>query len=201
MKKMIFTALLLLVFVGVKAQDFGVKFGLNYNNWRTAEDISDFTDPLLRFHAGVFADFELSDRIVLHPELVYSAKGIHVIEGITPLDYQQNYLDIPILFSYKISDEFSFNLGPKIDFLLSAKITDGTNSEDMKDAFENMGYSLDFGFSYKIPMGLVFDARYDLGLSDIIKDNTGDKIYNRMLQFSVGYVIPMKGGAQANVEY
>jgi hypothetical protein len=200
MKKIVFTVLVLLVFVGVKAQDFGVKIGLNYSNWHTSYDISELSDPLLRFNAGVFADFELSDRIVLHPELLYSAKGL-TISG-EAVDYQQNYLDIPILFSYRITDEFSFNIGPEVGFLLSAKATDGTDTEDVKEAFESMEYGLDFGFSYKIPMGLVFDARYDLGLSGISADSTDDKIYNRVFQFSVGYVIPMKGGdATSDIEF
>jgi hypothetical protein len=197
MKKIVFTVFVLLVFVGVKAQEFGVKIGLNYSNYHTSDDISDVTDPLLRFNAGVFADFELSDRIVLHPELLYSAKGLAVLDDVDGYDYQQNYLDIPILFSYRINDELSFNIGPEIGFLLSAKVTDGTNTEDIKEFMEGMEYGLDFGFSYRIPMGLVFDARYDLGLSNIFKDFSDDDIYNRVFQFSVAYVIPMNGGESA----
>jgi hypothetical protein len=198
MKKIVFTVFVLLVFVGVKAQEFGVKVGLNYSNWHTSRDISDLTDPLLRFNAGVFADFELSDRIVLHPELLYSAKGITILLGGEDSRYQQNYLDIPILLSYRINDELSFNIGPEVGFLLSAKATNGTDTIDIKEVFESLEYGLDFGFSYRIPMGLVFDARYNLGLSNIFKEEgSDDDIYNRAFQFSVAYVIPMNGGESA----
>jgi len=43
-------------------------------------------------------------------------------------------------------------------------------------------------------------VRYNLGMSNIATDDFnsgGDDIYNRVLQFSVGYVIPMKGGETA----
>jgi len=148
MKKIVFTVLLLLVFVGVKAQDFGVKVGLNYGNWHTSEDIGDITDPLLGFNAGVFAKFELSEKIMLQPELLYSSKGIVFLES-DATNLKQNYLDIPILFSYRISDEFSFNLGPEVGFLLSAKATEGADAIDIKRLFENFEYGLNFGFSYQ----------------------------------------------------
>lgn len=201
MKKILFTALILLVFVGVKAQDFGVKFGLNYSNWHMSEDISAVSDPLFGLQAGVFAKFDLSEKIAFQPELLYSSKGIIFTDA--DMDLKQNYLDIPILFSYKITPDFSVNLGPEIGFLLSASLSDDTGTEDVKSLFQSFEYGVDFGMSYQTSIGLLIDARYNLGISDIATGDFsgGDKIVNRVFQFSLGYVIPMHKGKQETIEF
>ena len=62
-------------------------------------------------------------------------------------------------------------MGPQISFLVSAKEkTSGTN-EDIKDQFKSTEIAGIIGAGYTLPNGFGFDARYQLGLSSIAKDD------------------------------
>ncbi len=192
MKKVLITALLLVSVLSLNAQSFGVKAGMNYNNWHSSEDISGEIDPMLLYQAGVFANFDLSEKISLQPELLYTAKGIKAA-GNSDFKYRLDYLDIPIMAQYHINEAFFVNFGPELSFLTKAIISDGTESVDMIDGTESFNYALNLGISYQLPIGLIFDARYAYGLGSVYKMLPGDlKILNNAFQVTVGYVIPFK---------
>ena len=173
--------------LSLNAQTFGVKAGMNYNNWRDSDNISDMVDPLLGFQAGAFVNFKLSDKISLQSELLYTAKGVKYAPS-TNIKYKYGYLDIPIMAQYHFNEAFSVNFGPELSFLTKAIITDGTDEADFKDESESFVYGLNLGISYELPMGLIFDARYAYGLSGVLIESPD--VLNSALQLTVGYVIP-----------
>lgn len=60
-------------------------------------------------------------------------------------------------------------------------------SDDFKDEMETVDFGLNIGAGYQLENGLLFNARYCYGLSNIVKD-AGDEWYkNNVFQFSVGY--------------
>lgn len=69
-------------------------------------------------------------------------------------------------------------------------ITTLTSSEsiDLKNVTSGIDFGLNFGLGHKFESGLNFDARYNLGLSDI-NDIEGSNIKNQnsVIQVSVGY--------------
>lgn len=74
-----------------------------------------------------------------------------------------NYLNIPVLAKYYITDAFSVEAGPQIGFLLSAK----SRGEDIKDLFKSTDYGLNLGIGYDFTENFALGVRYTIGLSDI----------------------------------
>lgn len=86
---------------------------------------------------------------------------------------------------------FNLQAGPMFDFLLSAKDEVNGVEEDTKDEAKGMDLGLGFGLGYELPLGLSFDARYMMGLSDI-NDATemgmgSVEIKNKGFQITVGF--------------
>ncbi len=91
--------------ISVNAQEvkFGVKAGVNFASLGAdAEDVKARTS----IHFGAMAEFMLSDKFSIQPELVYSAQGTKFDDSddlVTKLDY----LNLPILAKYYFSVTFS----------------------------------------------------------------------------------------------
>lgn len=104
-----------------------------------------------------------------------------------------NYLNIPIMAKYYVADGLSIQAGPQLGFLLKAnaevdvKIENEktTITKDIKSSVNKVDFGLNFGVGYDLPIGLFFDARYNLGLTNFNKE--GDKSQHRVFQLGVGY--------------
>ena len=213
MKKLFLTVMSIATFT-IYAQDvtFGAKAGLNFANL----DVTDSNyDSRTSFHLGITAEFAISDNFSVQPELLYSAQGAK--DEFSDSDYygdgsvryseesilKVDYLQIPIMGKYYVSDAFSIEVGPQIGFLLSSKyegdftftdningevLDSGSDNENYKDFTKSVDFGLNFGLGYKLESGLNFALRYNLGLSDIndIQDSTSET-KNRVLQLSVGF--------------
>ena len=188
MKKIVFT--IILAFIGIAhlsaQKSFGIKAGLNVAsiNGDNTEDFSSRTS----FTGGLFAEFPTSEKIAFQLELLYSEQGAKysVLESDETL--KLNYLNIPLMFKYYATEGFSIQAGPQIGFLLSAKVDD-TN---VKDFMTNVDFGLNFGLGYKLKNGLSFDARYNLGLTNIWEtyyygEDAVINNKNRVWQITLGY--------------
>ena len=179
MKKIILTAAAVFAFGFANAQDtkYGVKGGLNMSNFSNADGSS----SLLAFHLGGFAEFKVSDKFAVQPELLYSAQGAKFTEG----NLNFNYINIPVMAKYYVADAFSIEAGPQIGFLMSAK-ADGT---DVKELYNTTDFGLNLGAGYNLNETMSLGLRYNMGLSDVQKDLpsgvSGSK--NSSIQLSFGY--------------
>lgn len=184
MKKLfLVTVITVLGLSNVNAQDikFGAKAGLNFAfiTGDNTEDLKPNTD----FHFGIMAEWKISDKFALQPEIVYSGQGSGLnieSEGRISL----NYLNVPIMGKYYVTKRFSLEAGPQFGVLLSTK----GGSVNYKDFLKSTDYGVNFGVGYKLDNGLNFSARYNLGLSNINNvDGFTDKNRNGVFQLSVGY--------------
>lgn len=150
---------------------YGVRAGLNISNLDF--DGESFPDNIHRngFVIGFFAEFALSNKVSLLPELQFSAEGAK--EEPLHLDY----LQVPILFSFKLSPRLFFQVGPQV----------GLKINKVNDGIKNFAYSGVGGLSYNITPMIFVDARYTYGFSNIFDDNIGATAKNRNIQFGVGY--------------
>ena len=185
MKKVVFATVIALVLslVTVHAQEvkFGAKAGLNFA-FVTGDNTKDF-DPTTNFHVGLMAEFKISNKFSLQPELIYSGQGADTnidSEGSIGL----NYLNIPLIGKYYVTERLSLEAGPQIGFLLSSK----GGSINYKDFLKSTDFGANIGVGYKLDNGLNFGARYNLGLTNIIDvDGFSDKNRNGVVQLSVGF--------------
>ena len=182
MKKVLLTLGLVLVFaLGATAQDQtvgltgkGIKLGIGMADL-TGDDVEG-TDMKLGINGGAFLTYSFSPMVAIQPEVLYTMKGTkESVEGADDdFKYKFNYLSVPILLKVYIPTEGNvrpaFFVGPEVSMLMSAKISYGDESMDIKDELKSIDFGIAFGGGVDVQMEsmkLTFDARYTLGMTDI----------------------------------
>ncbi len=178
MKKVLLSAVALLAFGFANAQDskggstdmkFGVKAGYSSTNFTGDADGGDARGG---FYIGGLVDFAVSEKFHVQPKLMYSTEGAD--------EAGVDYLRIPVMAKYYVAEGFSLQAGPEIAFKIAAE-------DDITDEFtKSMDFGLGFGAGYELASGLMFDARYNLGLSNI-SDIDGADFGNAGIQIGLGY--------------
>lgn len=169
------------------------------------------------FTLGLLGEWKLTDSLYLQPELLpfyqVGAKSMPPggLDDVPELEDEiqdksrqtkLNYFEIPILFKYALRNRrWHLGAGPQIGFLTSAQdVYDGvyTNEIAIRADRKGMLNSTDAGVAFVLeyktgdnPFAMGVTARYYLGLTDIIKDNTGDALHNRV--FTLGITVAMGG--------
>lgn len=205
MKNFFFLSVLFSMGIFMNAQEvsYGLKAGINLANFRTSiSEFDELSSSRTAFHVGGVVEIAFSDKFSVQPEILYSSVGTKMtfnqmassevrVESTTQeLFYVVDYLSIPVMAKYYVVEGLSLEAGPQVGFLLAAKAKNGNDSEDMKDEFESVDFGLGIGASYKMENGLFFNARYVLGLTDIVKEiNGNDYVKNDVFQISLGYLI------------
>jgi len=155
---------------------FGIKGGVNFANVYGMKDIVD-SKTHTNFHAGVYAQIALSEKFSFQPEGLYSRKGYE-----TEIENRFDYLEVPLLVVYNISDRFSLHLGPQFSVMIAAK-QDGheLNLEDINtfDYGAAGGAELRFGF---VRLG----ARYNIGFAGLLDEGDTGLEIGRDMKHSVG---------------
>jgi len=209
MKKFLFI-LVLTFFTICSAQEtyFGLKAGLNYST--VFGDLTEGTNPRLSGHFGVFIDFEFSDKFAIQPELLYSSQGFRFNTDLAAIQgnitrnepdfttaVQFNYLSVPVIAQFGLSNRFSVEFGPQFAFLLNQvtkiKNFDGLDAENLNERESLSGnFQLDYGAAIGILIYIsdTFSAssRFYLGLRNRLNGAPGNvQNYNGALQLSVNY--------------
>jgi hypothetical protein len=190
MKKLTLFAIAALITTIAGAQiQFGLKAGLNLANISVSpsEDGSSFKmKPNL--NAGGLVYVPLFGHFGLQPEIMYSAQGTKISAEGTSINYNLNYVNVPVLFKYKDASGFFAELGPQISVLVAGKAKANGQSQDIKNEFKSTDISGAFGIGYLSSLNLGIDARYNLGLTNIIKDADGNSAKNGVFQVGVFYM-------------
>jgi hypothetical protein len=195
-KKLVFIFIAVLGLLNVNAQEikFGAKAGINFAT--ITGDDTQGVKGRTSLHVGAVSEFVISDKFSIQPELLYSAQGAKYEDEVFKETIKLDYLNLPIMAKFYVADGFSLEAGPQVGFLLSAKgkVEAGGESieADIKELFKGIDFGFNFGVGYKLPSGINFGARYNLGLSNIIEPdsefNVGDvKNQNGVIQLSLGY--------------
>ncbi|MCI0751636.1 MAG: PorT family protein [Flammeovirgaceae bacterium] len=154
----------------------GLKGGVNISKADT--DVS--TDNVTGINAGAFALFKLT-KIGIQPEVLFSQQGAKY--DVNKLE--TSYINIPVMVKLYLAAGLNIQAGPQFGFLSKAEI-DGAN---VKDSFKGSDLSANIGLGWDLPFGLLIDARYNIGLSDL--DDSGvpaaPSFKNRVIQLSIGY--------------
>ena len=188
MKKVFFAFAFVAASFAVNAQTtFGLKAGANLANLKfSGGGLSINADSKFGLHAGAFATIPASSNINIQPEAVFSMEGAEF--GGEKINL--SYVNVPVLFQYHSSGFFG-ETGPQLGLLMAAKSDD----EDIKESFETINLSWAVGAGYRLANGLGFNARYNLGLSNIAKTEDGDEgsVKSNVFQFGLSFSF---GGAK-----
>jgi hypothetical protein len=199
MKKVLLIVVVTLLGLGnVNAQEvkYGAKIGLNSSNLRGDVDF----DSKIGFNIGAFAEISLSDKLIFQPELLFSTQGAKFEESganaNATVSIKINYLNIPLMLKYGVTDKLFLEFGPQLGFLLSGKSkyestyggeTD-SGEQDIKDSSKSFDFGLNFGASFDVAENIMIGARYNLGLSNINDDDgDDDTAQNAVFSLSLGY--------------
>jgi len=162
--------------------NFGIKGGLNFYNINNDDNTK--YDQRTAFHFGLLGHIHLNTHFAIQPEIVYSEEGAK--NG--SINYNLDYINIPVLFQYMFDNGFRLQAGPQLGFLVSAKSKDNDDVTDIKNDLTSIDSGISIGVSYVVPAtGFGVDLRYNLGLLNI-NENSSVSSTNRGLQLGVFYI-------------
>ncbi len=189
MKKILFIITALAISISIIAQvNIGVKAGLN--KYALTGDDQSYKTAL---HFGAFAQIPLKAILVVQPELLFSAEGNGFEENGIKSEQHLNYVNIPLMLKVKTKGGFYAEAGPQLGFLMAAKNKEtGSPSEDIKKFFKGSNLSFCAGMGYQFKMGLGVGARYNFGLSNLLKQANQDAMKSVGLQAGIFYTVSTK---------
>lgn len=162
--------LLLLPAAGLYAQGFhlGVKGGANLLKIDAQAFSESFT---FGYHAGGFAEINFNKKWGIQPEVLWSQQSYttandisQVIPGsINDVNVKLNYLQIPLLLSYRPVKAISLQVGPQFGVLMNEQ---NSFLQNTGNAFKNGDFSLLAGAQLNL-LGIRVGGRYAVGLNNI----------------------------------
>jgi hypothetical protein len=225
MKKLILMAAVAVFgFMNVNAQNvsFGVKAGMNistiggdFGNYYDyyEGDATDDVKSRVGFHVGGLAEIMISEKFAIQPEILFSSQGFKLEYNYDGESINDNvnlsYITLPVMAKFFPIENLSVEAGPQIGFLVSAKDNyeytssnfpeaNESGDEDVKDLFNGIDFSMNFGASYKLDNGVFFSARYCFGISEVddegyyddedFYDSYSFSRKNRVFQLSAGFM-------------
>lgn len=177
---------------------FGLRAGINTTDFY-GEALGS-TDSRLGIQGGLFLNYRPSLRWAVQPEVVFhklAGRVDHsrVFEGSGWTNYDLGLLEMPLLakFYFPQRSGVTPNLfaGPALGVRLFSDAHDSRQAlddADLDEHFQRVSYGLHAGLGFDAFTGrhnLSFDLRYQLGLSNLLRDDLPD-FHNRGLSFSVG---------------
>ena len=187
MKKLIVvTIIVIFAFTTSFAQDisFGINAGVNFSS--IAGDEVDDLDGRTSLNFGGVVNIGIGELFAVQPEILYSTQGATwELDGVEAT-YKLDYINIPIMADFTVAEGFSLQGGPQIGFNITSEIDTDGETEELEDV-ESLDLGVGIGAQYRLPMGLFFQARYVIGLSDIVADDEDLKNQNSVLSISAGW--------------
>ncbi|HEB62348.1 MAG TPA: PorT family protein [Bacteroidetes bacterium] len=197
--------------------EIGFRVGVNMSEINVDKIVAnplDFSDHKGIQLSGIF-NFQLSKSLALQPELAFVQKGFkYAMEGGDYQEFLSNYFELPVLGELGVplgnKLQIFVDAGPSLSYLLSAKesifnadLNELSTSDidfDLRKEFERLDYGLNFGGGFSLRFGrsrLRFDARYNVGLNEILTIDTTQAAYklakNKVTNFSIGYTYILLG--------
>jgi len=187
-----------------KQVQLGVKGGANFSTISG----DDFGDPDSRtsFNAGLVAEIPISERLSFQPEVFYSGQGFdvreidqdNVFDTDDNIEYQLDYIQVPLLLKVYLVKGLSVEAGPQFGFKIHEEFDSQPNSDggdieiDSEDSYvKDFDTNVAVGASYKFDNGFFLSGRYNIGVTDIFDDGTpfeGVDAKNNVWQVGVGFM-------------
>lgn len=155
--------------------------------------------PMISFNANGYIGFRSARFWGLSVEPGFIQKGgvqlMNKEDKKDDLKFKLNYIQIPILADFYLTNKLFISIGPELAYMLNAKVKSKDNSNDISDIYDNdFEISGLIGINYNIIKKLDIALRYSHGLSYTMKiiwrGDFGDylgksKEYNQYFQLLV----------------
>ena len=185
MKKVILFAFAIAVTQLLNAQrsnvEWGIKGGINAANFSIEPSFN--SDSRIGLHLGGLAHIHVSEHFALQPELMVSGQGAKYADD---REDKFTYLNVPVLAQVMFGEGFRVQTGPQFGLLLNAEFENGDDEADIDDNFKRGDVAWSFGGGWLSNSGIGIDVRYNLGLSNISKNDNAE-VKNRVWQFGLFY--------------
>lgn len=174
--KIIFKILIFIVVGSMTAQKkefdlsdkvtFGVVAGLNQSY---AINGLGNDDTRTSFYAGLATEYQITEKWGVEVDVLYASS------------YGYNFIEIPILGKYNLTDKLSFVLGPKLDFLV--------DQSSASERLELFGVSATVGVQFDFSKHFYLEGRYNYGLSTQIINDAPNSFSGQLntLRIGMGY--------------
>jgi hypothetical protein len=178
---------------------FGIKGGVNLSNVYDSEGEDFVADSKFGFAIGGFVSIPLGSYFGIQPEVLFSQKGFKSTGTFLGSTYEMtrtsNFIDVPILVSFKPVESVSILFGPQFSYL--TKQTDdfkgGTISSTQEEEFSNANlrkntFGLTGGVDFNIDQ-MVIGVRAGWDVKNNNGDGTSDtpRYKNMWYQATIGY--------------
>jgi len=167
--------------------EVGLKAGLNIN------DLGGKLAGLYSttgIHVGGYYESIISSYASIQVELVVSLQGAALtLDKEDRLNY--TYLNLPILGKFYVVENFDFELGPQIGYLLVATEKDPVGNINITQQVRRFDFSLAIGVGYKYRGRTSLTLRYNLGINNTNENNViySKRLTNRVFQASIAYIL------------
>lgn len=182
-KLLLFACFTFLLMQAATAQtQFGIRGGLNLANIYS----NDYSSALrYDIHLGVLLKMKVVKSLYWLPEVQYSAQGTQSPNKEIKTYYR--YLNIPVMLRFYPNDKVIFlEGGPQAGFLLSAKVGNGSNTVNVKEAVRSEDFALNFGIGARFNPHIEMDVRGIFGMSNTaLNPNPPRKYSNLVFQISL----------------
>ncbi|OOG75275.1 porin family protein [Algoriphagus sp. A40] len=171
----------LLGFVATAQAQLGVRAGYNSSNFSN----TDF-DSKSGVHVGAYYNIG-TGFISVEPGIQFSQKGYNGTEAGTgnEVKEQLGYIDIPILVRLTLIPAINIFAGPQPSFFVSSNYEKDGQSSDSSEAIKGYEVGGVVGAQVRLPLGLNFQASYDMGFTSLNYFNTDVK--NQVFKLSLGF--------------
>jgi hypothetical protein len=179
----------------------GGKVGIEYAKFGRVESQDGLFEHShkMGLQAGAVLGFRLVEPVIIATEFTFSSKGSKLdssAPGMSDGEYVIDYIEIPLLaqLSVPLSGRVRpyGTLGPAMAILLDEEYVQADGTRLQLSTGKPLVWSLILGLGTRVDLGksgaLVFDARYDLGLS--ARSKTTDTSNNSFC-FTIGYQVAL----------
>ena len=140
---------------------FGLKAGATLGYFDNEGKEYDYGDPKLGFTLGGIGRFKVSDDFFIKSELGFS----QITTGLESSEYyiRVNRIDLMLLAGYRVSEKFDIEIGPEVNYLISAPYKSRLSSGNF-DFEKNINLGISVGSNFRINDHFGINARYSIGL-------------------------------------
>jgi hypothetical protein len=185
---------------------FKIMAGYGMASLKSSSTSSSTMDTYKKSLSGLVggAGFETGGTIGLEIDVMYLPKGVRYqgTDSGTTFDIKERITEIsaPVLLKFNLpvqgvnpfllgGGEIGYVVQAKDDYTYTSGGTTTSGSTDLKDSVNKIDYGLVLGGGVGIPLGglnFVGELRYHLGLANLNKDSTTDKVTSSMFLILVG---------------